>query len=378
MKKLITILILILSLNSVSAAPIDDYINQQAAQFMRINHVIGLAVEVYDHGQAHSYYYGYANRETQQKVTANTIFDIGSVTKIFTSLLLALEVNQGRMQLTAPVTKYLPIFAQPTAAIYRVTLLNLATHTAGFAFYTPRNIKSNRLLCQYLATWQPTGGIGTEWRYSNFGMGLLGAAIEYIEPGNYDKPYQDQILLPLKMSPIAYDLLQAYKINHAQGYDGTGKIRPNSELDIMLGSWAMNASGQDMLHFLSAAIGLPGTPVNIVNAMHMTQTPYFATAQEQIGLGWEIYPLTIESKQKLLQPRGSMPIGPIPVIALSTAEQHYNANDVFDKTGSWDGFRSYIIVLPAAQSGVVIMVNSAVNNGNMRLFGRKILFHVAN
>lgn len=136
---------------------------------------------------------------------------------------------------------------------------------------------------------------------------------------------------------------------------------------------SMRASGDDMLKFLSAALTLPGTPSEIKNAMRITQTPYYVTANYQQGLAWMIYPLATHRKTLLLNPPLDMDMGPLPAKQLDHKQQHFNKHALIDKTGASDGFRSYIAIIPERKSGIVILANRFVMNGEVIKVGREIL-----
>ncbi|MGE3919565.1 MAG: serine hydrolase [Gammaproteobacteria bacterium] len=343
--------------------------------FMRVNKVPGVMVELYIHGKPYSYHFGYANLSTGKRVTDYSIFDIGSVTKVFTGLLLALEVDAGKMSLNDPITKYLPHISNAGKSIQHVSLLNLATHTAGFSFYTPRKIKNENILINYLAHWRPTSVVGSHWHYSNFGIGLLGAAIEESTHASYNELYRSRILIPLQMNPIAFVIPLHLRSQEAQGYDGAGVRKSDSKLDIFPGSWGLKASGHDMLNFLAASIGLPGTPPNILAAMRLSQTPFMRTDAMLQGLGWQIRHITAATYPRLL--RGIGASGNLKATLVPISNRHFDPNALIDKTGAWDGFRTYIAVLPSRNSGIVIMANRSVANRVIVSMARKLLFNLA-
>lgn len=381
-KKLFCVFLVLFTMSSYAdyatnaATDPEIQVTKAVQSFMRVNQVPGVMVELYINGKPYSYHFGYANLATRKPVTDYSIFDLGSVTKIFTSLLLALEVNAGKMSLNDPITKYLPRMPASGNAIERVSLLNLATHTAGFSFYTPRQIKNETILMNYLAHWRPTTAIGTHWHYSNFGMGLLGDAIEKVTNTSYNQLYRTKILIPLRMNPIAFVIPPYFQSHQSQGYDGAGVSKPDSDLDILPGSWALKATGHDMLYFLAASIGLPGTPPNILAAMRLSQTPFIRTSSMLQGLGWQIHKITSATFPRLI--RGFGTSGNPPASLIAAEDRKFDPNALIDKTGAWDGFRTYIAVLPASRSGIVIMANRSVANPVIVAMARKLLFNLAN
>src|SRR6185437_257872 len=99
-------------------------------------------------------------------------------------LLLAIEVNQNTLQLNDSLGQFLPSLHQMTVPASKITLEELATHTSGLPLNSPLplnatfNINTIKVLHQYLFTWQPSAPIGSQWQYSNFGIGLLGISME--------------------------------------------------------------------------------------------------------------------------------------------------------------------------------------------------------
>ena len=308
---------------SVSAAPETDIadvkplVDQTMQQFMRVNRVPGAVVELYVHGKPYSFQYGVANLDTRVPVTDNTVFELGSVTKLFTALLVAMQVNAGKMNLQDSITQYIPELRNAYGPINQVTLENLATHTSGLPFYTPGSVKTEEGVINYLRRWHPYGPVGSSWAYSNFGIGLLGSALEYNTHENYNQLYRSRILTPLKMNPIGIAVPNYLDGLIAQGYDGAGIMEPYTALDLLPASWAIKATGHDMMRFLAASIGLPGTPPEIADAMRLTQTPFYLNSNMMQGLGWQIYRITDQDRVSLMHTPSFMSIGPIKTTAIS-------------------------------------------------------------
>src|SRR5688572_16480680 len=132
--------------------------------------------------------YGTRGVHDKRPVTADTVFDIGSITKLFTALLLADLVTRGQVTLDDPVARYLPEAVRvPERNGRPITLVDLATHTSGLPL-RPGNLVSNAadnkyagyttdLLYQYVADAPLTRDPGSAYEYSNVGYGLLGHAV---------------------------------------------------------------------------------------------------------------------------------------------------------------------------------------------------------
>lgn len=344
-------------------------INQKMHAFMQAHHISGAAVEVYIHGVPRAYYYGYANQAKKIPVTQHTIFEVGSFTKVFTCLLIAEEVEAGRLKLSDTLSQYVSDFAGST-----VTVEELATHTAGFPLEVPASISTRSAFMRYYANWKPTAEIGSQWNYSNVGIGLLGYILESLTHHNYNQLYRDYILQPLGMQPIGVTVPKRWMPDYAIGYDDHEQVAPRIQDSVFPAAVGMKVSAGDMLHFLKAAIGLPGTPVLIAQAMRLTQTPYVETPGMQQGLAWEIYTINPSNMNAFLNPPTTINLGPLPARQLSKAEQAFNGDALIEKTGATAGFRAYMGVIPNRQSGIVILSNHRSINSNIVKLGRSILF----
>jgi beta-lactamase class C len=93
-------------------------------------------------------------------------------------------------------------------------------------------------------------------------------------------------------------------------------------------------------------------------------------------MAWEIHPLSSANNDSLLNPPKEMGLGPLPAKALDKNEQQFNGNTLIDKTGATNGFRSYIALIPNQKSGIVILTNRYVSNGEIVKIGRTILFRL--
>ena len=153
---------------------------------------------------------GKMDNGTDQEVNGDTLFEIGSVTKTFTGLLLQDMVERGQMKLDDPVAKYLPTTVKmPTRNGKEITLLQLATHTSGLPcmpdYIDPKRADDQdadftvEKLYAFLSGYQLTRDPGAKWEYSNLGMGLLGHVIALKAGTDYESLVVERICRPLKM-----------------------------------------------------------------------------------------------------------------------------------------------------------------------------------
>jgi len=144
--------------------------------------------------------------DEQVPMTTSTVFDLASVSKLFTSVAVLQQVEAGRVDLDAPVVEYLPEFAVGGEAKSRVTVRQLLTHTAGFTPFVPlwslypdREQRVLGALQQPLQT-EP----GTAYVYSDLSMISLGAIVERVTGERLDAVVRDGLTAPLGMSSTGY------------------------------------------------------------------------------------------------------------------------------------------------------------------------------
>src|SRR5436190_1323724 len=142
----------------------------------------GMVVAIADTSGPRVVAYGKVLRGSEEQVTGNSVFEVGSVTKVFTSLLLAQMVEAGEMRLDDAIRKYLPSPRSPRAR--EVTLLHLSRHTAGFPVFpdnvrpvdplNPLDVYTNQALFEFVDRYRTGNVAGTFYLYSNVGPALLG------------------------------------------------------------------------------------------------------------------------------------------------------------------------------------------------------------
>lgn len=349
-------------------------VTKTITELMKAHQIPGAAVAVNDHGKSRIYVFGVANKSTNIKVTDETIFELGSITKLFTALLFVATANTQR-GLEESITKF--AMADYYYRWYRnqylrqITVEKLLTYTSGLPFKLPENITTQAGVHNYLATWQPKNLIGIQWQYSNVGIGLVGSALENMEGVGIDKLYKKYLLKPLKMLPIGIEVDEKFQRFFAQGYTEPGEVAEHSRVGLFPAAGDMKANIQDMAHFLALAVGASkNAPSNLKRGMQEMQTPRLAVGNALQGLVWQIHSL---DDRLLLREPDEMNLGPIPVKWLPEKQRVFEANKLIDKTGATEGFRAYIAVIPAQQKGIVILLNKYISNGAIVNAGRKII-----
>lgn len=204
--------------------------------------------------------YGLADRERGIPFTARTIAQVGSLTKQFTAMAVVDLWNQGRIELTDPVSRYLPEAAPPLASR---TLHQLLTHSAGLPENCGRDFQAVTI-AQLLRGCLAADGAVSEpgsFSYSNVGYSLLGAVVEAVAGVDLDTHLRRRFFQPLGMERTGYRFPAPSADDFALGYTGTAPQRPIHERIATLGdAWwnlkgngGMQASPEDM-HRWSVAL----------------------------------------------------------------------------------------------------------------------------
>jgi CubicO group peptidase (beta-lactamase class C family) len=226
-------------------------------------------------------------------IAADTEFEIGSVTKTFTSLLLADMVVRKEAALDDPVTKFLP----EAKGLAGATLGELATHTSGLP-RLPKNMTARdptdpyadydaAKLLAFLSGSPLQRGPGSEYEYSNLGAGVLGYALTW-RSGGYEKVLRERVLAPLAMRDTAITLSPAQRERFAAGYDRLLQPASAWNLATLAGAGGLRSTPSDMAKYLKAAID-PSTSA-LAAAFALAETPAASgpAPTVRVALAWHV------------------------------------------------------------------------------------------
>ncbi|MHC4655244.1 MAG: serine hydrolase [Planctomycetota bacterium] len=218
----------------------------------------------------------------------DTIFELCSVTKVFTALLLADMVIGDELQLKDPVNKFLDGRAKIREDIQ---LFHLVTHTSGLprspADFTMEYSKEQ--LYKFLSDYSFPKHIGKKFKYSNLGFGLLGHTLALKTGTSYEQLVLDRICRPLQMKDTSIRMSPEQSARHADGYDSTGQKIPTRELPIVYWSaGSLRSTLNDMLKFLKA--NLTPDRSRLGRAIKKTHKPHFPSSipHTRTGMAWNI------------------------------------------------------------------------------------------
>lgn len=327
--------------------------DQAMKPVMQEFNIPGMAVGISVDGKNYFFNYGVASKDSQQAVSQDTLFEIGSVSKTFTATLAAYAQNQGKLALTDSVSQHLP--ALRGSAFDQISLLNLATHTAGgLPLQVPEEIKNNEQLMAYFKDWQPAYKAGTYRVYSNPSIGLLGLITAKSMNSSFEDAVQNTIFKPLEMHNSYFNVPAGKMKNYAQGYNKKDEpVRVNPGV-LDAEAYGIKSSSADLLKFINA--NMQTGQSKLQQALMKTHSAYFKSGAITQDLIWEqyAYPVKLDtllagnSQTMAYQPNAARPITP----ALAPQDRAW-----INKTGGTGGFSTYTAFIPAQKMGIVILAN---------------------
>ena len=319
--------------------PLKDSIDLLVEKFVRPyiqkGATAGILLAVIDGKQQRNYSYGTIAKTSKQLPDASkSIFEIGSVTKIFTSLLLAKEVVGGNMQLEDPISKYLPDSIPLLAwRDHPISLMQLSNHTAGFPRLPENIFTTNAIpadpyrhykfdsLFHFLKKYKVSSQTGVKFSYSNLGAGVLGVALERYNNKSFEQLVIDNICLPLGMKNTSLE-----DTGIVPGYNEKGRPTSYWHLESLAGSGAIRSTLDDMTLFMKAQLGSKN---KLAEAIHLTHQITFADDDQIMALGWRI--------------------------------KKVGNKKIFHHAGGTGGFRSFVAFDDKSQKAIVILSNAALD-----------------
>ncbi len=258
-----------------------------------------IVIGVVDSAGARYFAYGRAAVEGGAPVDQRTIYEIGSITKVFTAVVLADMAVKGEVALDDPVQRYLPDSVRvPGSDSQPITLRLLSVQRSGLprmpANFAPRDASNPYAdydaarLYAFLNGYTLTRAPGAAYEYSNVGVGLLGLALARRAGMGYEELVRRRILAPLGMTSTMITLTDLARARLAQG-SADGRPAANWDLDALAGAGALRSTAADMTAFLAAAMGLRRTPLD--SAFRLAAEPQFDAGPGgamRIGLGWHV------------------------------------------------------------------------------------------
>ncbi|MCB1581982.1 MAG: serine hydrolase domain-containing protein [Marinicella sp.] len=327
--KILSGLMLFWVMSVTAQIPVD--VQQEVDLRIKHKHNPSIALAVFQGGHQSFYVKGWQNKEQQIPATVNTVYEIGSITKTFTGLLLAKLTEEGKVSLHDPVEQH---WQQPfklrDAAGEVITLKQLSTHTSGLP-RLPDNLPlfaddpyatyDRDDLLKALSNIKPAIA-GKNYAYSNLAVGLLGETLANAGGASYNELISKNIIQPLSLHSTYWSLQQVPEANLAQGYS-VNKPTPAWNFKALAGAGALRSSITDLLAYGVAYLEQSDS---LKKAMNIATTAHYQQDKLRVGLGW-----------------------------------HIN-DDIIWHNGGTGGFRSILMINPKTQKVVAAITNHSQND----------------
>jgi CubicO group peptidase (beta-lactamase class C family) len=293
-------LFLIISLASQSVFGQDDTTNSYVKEYIKRivdnGKSTSVIIGIINEKGRHIFSYGELEKGSGKKPDENTLYGIGSITKLFTCFLLADMVKRGELNLDDPISKFLPDSVKtPTQNGKEITLYHLATHTSGLPT-RPNNLSpanpdnpyadyTVEQMFNFLSNYKLTREIGSKYEYSNIGVGLLGYILTHKAGLDYEKLVRKRICEPFNLNSTVITIPTKLQLNVAAPYNNEGQsISEWTFSPTFAGAGSLKSTINDMLIFVAANLGLIDT--YLLSTFELTHIKH---QENNIALGWHIW-----------------------------------------------------------------------------------------
>lgn len=360
----------------------DEKINALAHTFMQENQVPGLSMAVIDHDKIHFYNLGWADPVKKIPAGNQTIYTIGSFTKTFTAALAARAMLEKKLNLNDAFINYFPELKNNTN-LNKITINELLTHVSGFPFDFQPRPKNYSELINDLQRFKLTRAPGSEYSYSNAGIGIAG----YILQSIYQQPYQAilaaKVLVPLNMHSTYLQVPAEKEKNLAVGHDPHNNvIAYNKNIETWFAAASLKSTISDMANYLFAQIHantLRDTKLGKTLILVHQNRVCFADKRCCEQLSWQAHPLSvlktsIGDTYFIHFDKEGFPL--FNTKKIMSGNTLVGSKIFIDKTGSGYGMSSYMAYIPEQKIGIVILTNKFLGNERIKL-GRDILLSLS-
>jgi CubicO group peptidase (beta-lactamase class C family) len=256
---------------------------------MAEHHVPGVSYGVLKNGNRMVRSFGVTSIEDPQPITPDTVFPIASISKTFTTTAIMRLIDQGKMELKAPVRTYLPDFkVQDEAATREVSIWNLVTHTPGWEGQIAgqdRGLDSLNFFVQGMREFPQISKPGSVWSYNNAGFTLAGRVIEAVTGKNIHETLREIIYTPVGLkrasSLTGEAMTYRFAMPHRQrAQTGQTEVIHNFSLPVDTTAGGIATTLNDLLTYAEFHLG----------ALDQMKTPQMKknSTDDEIGLGWHL------------------------------------------------------------------------------------------
>ncbi|EMP4269825.1 ADC family extended-spectrum class C beta-lactamase [Acinetobacter baumannii] len=343
--------------NTPKDQEIKKLVDQNFKPLLEKYDVPGMAVGVIQNNKKYEMYYGLQSVQDKKAVNSSTIFELGSVSKLFTATAGGYAKNKGKISFDDTPGKYWKELKN--TPIEQVNLLQLATYTSGnLALQFPDEVKTDQQVLTFFKDWKPKNSIGEYRQYSNPSIGLFGKVVALSMNKPFDQVLEKTIFPALGLKHSYVNVPKTQMQNYAFGYNQENQpIRVNpGPLDAP--AYSVKSTLPDMLSFIHANLNPQKYPADIQRAINETHQGRYQVNTMYQALGWEefSYPATLQtlldsnSEQIVMKPNKVTAISKEPSVKM------------YHKTGSTTGFGTYVVFIPKENIGLVMLTNKRIPN----------------
>lgn len=349
------------ALSVTSIAQAEDFKASAEAVFQPIvkqYEIPGLIVGITRNGTHEFYATGLASKADKRPVTSDTLFELGSISKLFNVTLAALAEQRGKLRLSDTVASH--VCDDDCKIGDGLTLMDLATHhTGGMPLQVPDKISNVNQLESWLKQWKPpTPGARS---YSNISIGMLGHITAKAMGTTYKQAAEQTLFPALGLNNTWVEVPKARMGEYAYGYN-----KANAPIRVGKGvldaeAYGVKSSAQDMLKFLDVELGVGPASADMANAVQRTRQGQFKSAFFTQNMVWEQYPWPVAVNTMVAGNSLDFILKPQPVEKLDPPRPPA-MDAILNKTGSTNGFGGYIAMIPGQKLGLVVLANKNYPN----------------
>ncbi|OOU94545.1 class C beta-lactamase ADC-213 [Acinetobacter baumannii] len=344
--------------NTPKDQEIKKLVDQNFKPLLEKYDVPGMAVGVIQNNKKYEMYYGLQSVQDKKAVNSSTIFELGSVSKLFTATAGGYAKNKGKISFDDTPGKYWKELKN--TPIDQVNLLQLATYTSGnLALQFPDEVKTDQQVLTFFKDWKPKNSIGEYRQYSNPSIGLFGKVVALSMNKPFDQVLEKTIFPALGLKHSYVNVPKTQMQNYDFGYNQENQpIRVNPGPLDSLAAYGVKSTLPDMLSFIHANLNPQKYPADIQRAINETHQGRYQVNTMYQALGWEefSYPATLQtlldsnSEQIVMKPNKVTAISKEPSVKM------------YHKTGSTNGFGTYVVFIPKENIGLVMLTNKRIPN----------------
>lgn len=281
-------------------SPLDFYIDSLANSYVKQGNTQSLSIATFHQNNYKTFFYGETEQGNQTLPTETTLYEIGSLSKVFTAVLLANLVTKEVIQLDDSISKYLPDSVAKNPAIQGITFKELANHTSGlprmadnwntipgFTDNDPYAAYDRKALFAFLKDFKSARNPGEEYEYSNVGFGLLGELISIITKKPYIQYLQETILTPLQLANTTDKADPKKQQVLIKVYDEEGNNTPTWNWKTLVAAGGLKSTVKDLTLFALEQFKMPQDELQYAMAL-TRQFTFFTPDNTDIGLAWHM------------------------------------------------------------------------------------------